>query len=167
MTSRPSGSDRGLSATEVRDEDVDVTFLVWLTSRATADLIDRTLAPTGLDGDEFAIYSVLASTEGMTPTELAHWMAAPATTVSSYVKRFETRGHVQREPIPQDRRSYRIKLTPAGRRAHRAAVAAFTPLRTRVINQLGTQEGEVREALITLRTALDAVRHTPDEDIEQ
>jgi DNA-binding MarR family transcriptional regulator len=167
MTQRPSRPGTGLSATEVRDEDVDVTFLVWLTSRATSDLIDKTLAPAGLDGDEFAIYSVLAAAPSITPSELARWMAAPPTTVSSYVKRFETRGHVQREPNPRDRRSYRIKLTPAGRRAHRAAVAVFAPLRTRVVNQLGPREGEVREALITLRTALDAVRHSPDEGAEQ
>ena len=88
-------------------------------------------------------------------------MAAPPTTVSSYVKRLEARGHVQREPNPVDRRSYRIKLTPAGRRAYRAAAALFAPLRTRVAEGLGAQEGDVREALVTLRTVLDQIRHEP------
>ena len=128
-----------------------MTFMVWLTSRATADLLDAALAPAGLDGDEFAIYSVLTASPSITPTELARWMAAPPTTVSSYVKRFEARGHVQREPNPADRRSYRIKLTPAGRRAHRAASALFKPLRTQVAAKLGAREGEVREALVTLQ----------------
>jgi DNA-binding MarR family transcriptional regulator len=150
---------KGLAAHEVRDEDVDVTFMVWLTSRATADLLDAALAPAGLSGDEFAIYSVLTAAPSITPTELARWMAAPPTTVSSYVKRFEGRGHVQREPNPADRRSYRIRLTPAGRRAHRAAVALFLPVRTRVADALGARETDVREALLTLRTVLDDVRH--------
>ena len=138
-----------------------MTFMVWLTSRATADLLDAALAPAGLDSDEFAIYSVLNAAPSITPTELARWMAAPPTTVSSYVKRFEARGHVQRRPNPADRRSYQIKLTPAGRRAYRAAATMFIPLRTRVAQGLGTQERDVREALVTLRTVLDQIRHAP------
>jgi DNA-binding MarR family transcriptional regulator len=161
-----SKSVKGLSAAEVRDEDVDVTFMVWLTSRATTDLVDAALAPAGLDGDEFAIYSVLTAAPSITPTELARWMAAPPTTVSSYVKRFEARGHVKREPNPADRRSYRIKLTPAGRRAHRAAAELFIPLRTRVVESLGAREEAVREALLTLRTVLDDIRHPSMEESE-
>ena len=157
----------GLSSAEVRDEDVDVTFMVWLTHRATTDLVDAALASAGLDGDEFAIYSVLSAAPAITPTELARWMAAPPTTVSSYVKRFEARGHVKREPNPEDRRSYRIKLTPDGRRAHRAAAALFNPLRTRVANGLGGREGDVREALVTLRTVLDQIRHAPVDGAEE
>lgn len=139
-----------------------MTFLVWLTSRAAADLLDSALAPTGLDGDEFAIYSVLAAAGSITPTELARWMAAPPTTVSSYVKRFEARGHVERTPHPTDRRSYRISLTPSGRRAHRAAAKLFLPLRTRVEDGLGRRAGEVHESLLTLRSVLDEIRHDPD-----
>jgi len=161
--SKPAG---GLSAAEVREEDVDVTFMVWLTHRATTDLVDAALAPAGLDGDEFAIYSVLTAAPGITPTELARWMAAPPTTVSSYVKRFEARGHVHREPNPVDRRSYRIKLTPAGQRAYRAAAALFVPLRTRVANSLGTREDDVREALLILRTVLDEIRHAPVDETD-
>jgi DNA-binding MarR family transcriptional regulator len=159
MVRERSTSVKGLSAAEVRDESVDVTFLVWLTSRATTDLVDAALGPAGLDGDEFAIYSILTAAPLITPTELARWIAAPLTTVSSYVKRFEARGHVQREPNPADRRSYRIKLTPAGRRAYRSAAALFIPLRSRVAVALGEREDEVREALVTLRTVLDDLRH--------
>lgn len=161
-----SNSVKGLTLGEVRDEDVDVTFMVWLTSRATADLLDSVLAPAGLDGDEFAIYSVLTAAPSITPTELARWMAAPPTTVSSYVKRFEARGHVEREPNQADGRSYRIKLTPTGRRAHRDAAKLFIPMRTRVEEGLGTQATEVREALLTLRSVLDDIRHTPPDSIE-
>src|SRR5918993_5274243 len=166
MVRQRSNSVKWLSAAEVREEDVDVTFIVWLTSRATADLLDATLAPAGLDGDEFAIYSVLTAARSITPTELSRWMAAPPTTVSSYVKRFEARGHVEREPNPADRRSYRIKLTPAGRRAYRAAAALFIPLRTRVADSLGVREEGVREALLILRTALDEIRHAPVDEAD-
>ena len=167
MVRERSNSVKGLSAAEVREEDVDVTFIVWLTSRATADLLDATLAPAGLDGDEFAIYSVLTAAPAITPTELARWMAAPPTTVSSYVKRFEARGHVKRELNPSDRRSYLIKLTPEGRRTHRAAVKLFTPLRSRVAAGLGGQEAQVRDALVTLRTVLDEIRSEPADESQK
>jgi DNA-binding MarR family transcriptional regulator len=163
MVRERSTSVGGLSAAEVRDEGADVTFLVWLTSRAATDLIDTALAPAGLDGDEFAIYSILTEAPLITPTELARWIAAPLTTVSSYVKRFEARGHVRREPNPADRRSYRIQLTPAGRRAYRSAAALFMPVRTRVAVALGEREDEVREALVTLRAVLDDARRTAAE----
>jgi DNA-binding MarR family transcriptional regulator len=166
MVRQRGTSIQGLRSAEVRDEGVDVTFMVWLTHRATADLVDAALAPAGLDGDEFAIYSMLIAAPSMTPSDLARWMAAPPTTVSSYVKRFESRGHVQREPNPADRRSYRIKLTPAGQRAYRAAADLFMPLRARVTNSLGVEEEGVREALLTLRTVLDEIRRTPVEEAD-
>jgi DNA-binding MarR family transcriptional regulator len=149
---------KGLSATEVRNEDVDVTFMVWLNARATADLLDAALAPAGLDADEFAIYSLLTATGTITPTELARWMAAPPTTVSSYVKRFETRGHVQREPNPADRRSYRIRLTPAGRKTHRVAAELFGPISAAVSRGLGEKDGDVRETLLALLDVLEELR---------
>jgi len=158
-----STSVKGLSAAEVREENVDTLFMVWLTSRATSDLLNRTLTASGLDGDEFAIYSILTAASTITPTELARWMAAPPTTVSSYVKRFEARGHVVREHNPDDRRSYRIKLTPAGRQAYRIAAAAFTPLRKRVAEALGARTDDIREALMAVRTAVDELRHSADE----
>ena len=158
MVRHRSNSVYPLSPAEVRDEGVDALFLVWLVSRSTEDLVDSLLAPVGLVADEFAIYSVLDGADGITPSDLARWMAAPATTVSSYLKRFESRGHVAREPNPDDRRSYLIRLTPAGRRAHRAAVALFRPVRGQVADALAEHDGDVREALMRLRAVVDGLR---------
>jgi len=85
-------------------------------------------------------------------------MAAPATSVSSYVKRLESRGHLTRRAHHSDRRSYRIQLTAAGKRAHRSAVALFGPVRARIIQALGDQDGPVRESLLRLRGVIDTVR---------
>ncbi len=115
----------------------NVLFDVWLVSRATTALIDDAVKESGLNADEFALYSVLASTDGMTPSELALWMAAPPTTVSSYVKRFERRGHVRRVPHPGDGRSYRVQLTVEGRAAHLAAGLLFQPVLEEVTRRLG------------------------------
>ena len=132
--------------------------MVWLVARATEDLLDTVLATTGIHGDEFAIYSILAGSPGITPSELSRWMAAPATSVSSYVKRLENRGHLTRQPHPKDRRSYRIHLTTAGKRTHQTAVDLFRPFRTQVIESLGKQERPVKESLLRLRSVIDELR---------
>ncbi len=135
----------------------NVLFDVWLVSRATTALIDEALRPTGLDADEFAVYSVLAAGDGLTPTELADWMAAPPTTVSSYVKRFERRGHVQRIDNPDDRRSYRLRLTDAGRQAHGLAGARFLPVLDQVTDTIGAGAADTHRRLLALHRAVAAV----------
>jgi len=149
-----------LSSDDLRHEEVDITFLIWAVSRSTADLVDAALRPTGLSGDEFAIYSMLASSTAITPSELARWMAAAPTTVSSYVKRLEARGHIERIPNPEDKRSYRVQLTAEGRHAHARAAALFRSVRDRVHTALGPQERAVRDALLALRPVLDEIRST-------
>jgi DNA-binding MarR family transcriptional regulator len=126
-------------------------------SRAATAIIDDAVRASGVDADEFAIYSVLASTPGMTPTELAHWMAAPATTVSSYVRRFERRGHVRKIPNPNDRRSYRVQLTAAGRRVHQAAGELFRPTLQEVTSRLGPGVSDTHRRLQTLHQTLTSI----------
>ena len=140
--------------TSVKRKDTNVLFGVWLVSRAATDVLDTALAPSGLTADEFGIYSVLTSAETMTPSELARWMSAAPTTVSSYVKRFEERGHVERRRNPDDGRSFVLRLTPAGRRAHALAGAQFVPVLERVMRTLGSREASVRRSLTLLDEAL-------------
>ena len=158
MVRSRSTSVKPLTAKEVRAHDVDPLFMVWLVARSTEDLLDTVLAGSTVRGSEFAIYSVLAAAPGITPSELSRWMAAPATSVSTYVKRLEARGHLTRRPHSKDGRSYRIHLTAAGRRTHQEAVELFRPIRTRVIETLGDQEGSVKESLLRLRRIVDDLR---------
>lgn len=136
----------------------NVLFDAWLISRSVHQLIDTAIEGSGLDADEFAIYSVLASSDAMTPSDLAQWMAAATTTVSSYVKRFERRGHITRTPNPEDGRSYRLQLTAAGRDAHQHAGELFAHVLTQTEDTLGTQTQTVHEQLLTLLHAVDAIR---------
>ena len=136
----------------------NVLFDAWLVSRSVHQLIDTAIEESGLDADEFAVYSVLASGDGLTPSELAHWMSAATTTVSSYVKRFERRGHIARTPNPEDGRSYRVQLTAAGRDAHRRAGELFAPVLAQTEASLGTQVQNVHAQLLMLLRTIDTVR---------
>jgi DNA-binding MarR family transcriptional regulator len=136
----------------------NVLFRVWLVSRATTEMLDSALRPSGLDADEFAVYSLLMSADAVTPSFLARWMAAPATSVSSYVKRMEGRGHVERVANPEDRRSYGLRLTDAGRQAHNDAGALFLPALEALRKALGPDEPKVQRALKSVRRSVDHVR---------
>ncbi len=132
----------------------NVLFDLWLAARAATARIDEATRAAGLDADEFAVYSVLAATGGMTPSELARWMAAPATTVSSYATRFTRRGHLERVANPRDGRSHLLRLTDRGRAAHRAAGELFEPVLEEVEGHLGPLAPAVRRHLDALREAL-------------
>ncbi len=137
---------------------LNVLFGVWLASRAAMDLVDGILDSCGLNGDEFAVYSMLAAAPTITPTALALWMAAPATTVSSFIKRLEKRGHAERVPNPTDGRSYRLQLTAEGRRVHKQASTLFAPALNDVVAALASSDDDVRHTLLELRRAIDDVR---------
>ena len=146
---------------DVPADGTNVLFDVWLIARATGELLAPALSPTGLDADEFGIYSALSSSDAMTPTELARWLSTAPTTVSSVVRRLEARGHLTRTRNPADGRSYLLALTPEGRAVHQAAGQAFLVVLERVLDVLGPDEPGIRRSLTTLRQALDRVAAEP------
>lgn len=89
---------------------IGLLFQIFRTNEMSARLVTRALEPTGLRGDEYAVYSYLLHGP-MTLTELADGTGMPLTTAAGYVKRFEDRGHVSRAPNPADGRSRLISLT--------------------------------------------------------
>jgi DNA-binding MarR family transcriptional regulator len=136
------------------DAPSNVLFDTWLTARAAIALLDGALAGTGLNAEDFAVYSVLRGAGEISPGELARWMSAPATTVSSYVRRLVARGHAQQVPHPDDRRSYRLTLTDAGRQAHVTAAQHFLPTLAAVEAALPGPADNAQEALRSLRAAI-------------
>lgn len=129
-------------------------FDVWVVANSTRALLDRALRPSGLNAEEFALYSAIRRDGGVTPTELAALMALPPTTVSSTVARLERRGHVHKVPNSADARSYRIRLTTAGLAAHTSAGALFAPVLSRVEAALTLPPGEARATLAAINAAV-------------
>ena len=88
-------------------------------------------------------------------------MAAPATTVSSYVKRFERRGHVRRVPHPGDGRSYRVQLTTEGRAAHLVAGELFQPVLEEVTRRVGRGVPATHRRLRDLHRVVTSIPSAP------
>jgi DNA-binding MarR family transcriptional regulator len=118
----------------------------------------RRLVPPGLTLPQFDVLAQLdRRPEGMTPKELTRALLVTAGNVTGIVERLVGRGLVSRKPVPGDRRTMRIVLTPEGRRAmadalprHRqdlARLLATVPPSTLVV---------LRDALGVLARSLEA-----------
>ncbi len=92
-----------------------------------------------------------------TPTELAGRLEMPLTTVLFRVGRLEKRGHVERIPNPDDRRSYLIRLTADGKRLLGQARPRFRAYALAVEARLDDERlVQLRDDLGALREALEA-----------
>jgi DNA-binding MarR family transcriptional regulator len=83
------------------------------------------LAGLDLNASEINVLANLADGRSRSVGELASDTATKPTTLTSVLDRLERKGHVTRELDPADRRSFRVSLTPDGRRAARASRVAM------------------------------------------
>lgn len=144
---------------------VSLLFQIFRTSELNARLVSRALAPTGVRGDDFAVYSYLFYGP-MTLTDLADGTGMPLTTVSGYVKRFEERGHVVREPNPADGRSQLLSLTASGRDWLLDAVEVFRKTTSRlneVLDASGVDPDDLIDQLGRVQEMIERTLHDLDE----
>jgi len=111
----------------------------------------------GLTVTQLRLLNHLYEEEGLSNAELAERMYVTRPSISAMLDRLERRGFIRREISPDDRRSIRIFLEPAGREA----VAALRPAIRRYVAELiaDLSEEEVRTiagALERLVTAMQA-----------
>jgi DNA-binding MarR family transcriptional regulator len=140
-----------------REPEISVLFDVWLLMHLVSGVLDQALTEHGLSGDEFGLYSLLRGFGPVTPTQIARWTGMPATTVSAALRRVTARGHVERMPHSDDRRSYLVGLSDAGVAAHAEAASSFRTVARRVSDALGEDETAQRAALQRLDHALRGI----------
>jgi DNA-binding MarR family transcriptional regulator len=80
--------------------------------------------PEGAAPREYSLLQALLATGPISQQQLAEQMRVNRTLIVGIVDRHERRGWVERRRDPDDRRSYRLHVTPAGE----AAVAQMAPL---------------------------------------
>jgi DNA-binding MarR family transcriptional regulator len=134
---------------------LSLLFHLFATEQRVRTLVVAAMADCGLRPDEYAVYSVLFDEGPHAPTDLARRVGMPPTTMSHYVRAMLERGHVEREVVAADRRSFRLRLTPDGLAAHGRASAAFEQAHSRFIAGLEIDENDAGAALEAIGRAAD------------
>jgi DNA-binding MarR family transcriptional regulator len=95
----------------------------------------RRLAHTGVTPDQFTALRTLMEHEpqGLTQSGLNRLIASDPNTIAALVERIESMGWITRVRHEQDRRAYRLRLTPPGRQTYERAREIALALQTEVL----------------------------------
>ena len=130
---------------------------VFLTNQRRKRMIEAALAQSELPPEDYPVYVLVGAEGPWTPTGLARRMEMPLSTMLFRLGRLERRGHAERVPNPDDRRSYLIRLTEEGERLLGDARPAFRDYAEAVEGRLGSDRVDsLRAALEELRDAVTA-----------
>ena len=137
---------------------MSVLFDLWLINHLLSDALDGVLTEqSGLNGEEFGFYSLLRRFGPVPSSQISRWTAMRPTTVSTWIRRLQERGHVEQQPNPADGRSRLVALTRAGEQAHAAAAETFFDATRALSAALGPEEQRQRISLQRLDAALREV----------
>lgn len=109
------------------------------------------LARSGLNAAEFDVLATLrraGAPHALTPSALADAVMVTTGGMTGRVDRLVAAGHVVREPDPDDRRSVRVRLTPAGLRVIDSAVVDHLAAEEDLLASLSRAERRRLESLL-------------------
>jgi DNA-binding MarR family transcriptional regulator len=95
----------------------------------------RRLAHTGVTPDQFTALRTLTEhdPQGLTQSGLTRLIASDPNTIAALVERMESMGWITRVRHERDRRAYRLRLTPAGRKQYERVRQIAIALQTEVL----------------------------------
>ena len=129
------------------------------TNQVRERLIEASLAGLELPPEDYPFYVLIGAEGPWTPTLLAERVKMPLSTVLFRVGRLDQRGHIERIPNPDDRRSYLVSLSPAGQKLLKQARPRFRAFAEAVEDRLG------QERVDTLRSHLGELRDAIEGEI--
>ncbi|MDO5648740.1 MarR family winged helix-turn-helix transcriptional regulator [Paracoccus sp. (in: a-proteobacteria)] len=122
---------------------------VLIADQLSRNLIGKVL-PQGMQISHFSVLNLLAHiNEERTPAQLADAFHVTRGAMTNTLSRLEWAGHIHIRPDWDDARRKFVSLSPSGRAARDAAIAAFMPLIASVVRDIGADR--VRSALPVLR----------------
>ena len=122
---------------------------VFMADQLVRNRISRAL-PKGMELSHFAVLNHLAYlTDERSPAQLADVFHVTRGAMTNTLAKLEWAGHVHIRPDWDDARRKFVSISPAGRSARDAALAAITPVVGDVVRSVGADK--VRAALPVLR----------------
>ncbi len=140
-------------------DDSSETILLDLfrTNQIRERLIEAAMEGLELPPEDYPFYVLVGAEGPWTPTAFAARVEMPLSTVLFRMGRLEKRGHAERIPNPDDRRSYLLQLTDEGQGILRQARPRFRSYAESVEAALGTQQVDgLRQGLSELRAAMES-----------
>jgi DNA-binding MarR family transcriptional regulator len=106
--------------------------------------------PKGMEISHFSVLNHLARAGGeRSPAQLAKSFHVTRGAMTNTLSKLEWAGYVHIRPDWDDARRKMVAISPAGRQARDAAIAAITPMITELVREVG--EDKVRTTLPVLR----------------
>ena len=122
---------------------------VFISDQLARDLIGKAL-PKGMQISHFSVLNLLAHLNvERSPAELAEAFHVTRGAMTNTLSRLEWSGYIHIRPDWDDARRKFVSISPAGRAARDAALAAFMPRIADVVRDIGADR--VRAALPVLR----------------
>jgi DNA-binding MarR family transcriptional regulator len=119
-------------------------------------LITERLKTVGLSVPQCDVLTTLTEREGVSQQELAERLYVTKGNISGLIDRLAAAGMVERRRLEGDRRSHAIFLTPAGRAAAEAGIAAQKDFVMQTLGRLPEEQLKALDALLV--AARDVVR---------
>ena len=130
---------------------------LFRTNQVRERLIEAAMEGLELPPEDYPFYVLVGAEGPWTPTAFAARVEMPLSTVLFRMGRLEKRGHAERIPNPDDRRSYLLRLTDDGQRILRQARPRFRSYAESVETALGSQQVDgLRQGLNELRAAMES-----------
>jgi DNA-binding MarR family transcriptional regulator len=141
----------------VADTGPDTILLdLFRTNQVRERLVASALDGLELPPEDYPFYVLIGAEGPWTPTALASRVEMPLSTVLFRVGRLEKRGHAERFPNPDDRRSYLVRLTDDGIQLLRQARPRLRAYAEAVEQRLGGERiSGLRGDLAELREAIE------------
>ena len=118
-------------------------------ARAVARRFDEAFRPLGLTNGQFSILMSLNRPEPPVMGDVASLLALDRTTLTANLKPLERRNLVEIAPDPDDKRSRRLKLTPAGEELLAQAFPVWRATHAE-LDRLVSDPGRLRADLLNL-----------------
>lgn len=122
---------------------------IFMADQLARNRLTRAL-PKGMEISHFSVLNHLARVnEERSPAQLAQAFHVTRGAMTNTLNKLEWAGHVHIRPDWDDARRKMVAISPAGRQARDAAIAAVSPIIQAVVEDIGVDD--VRAALPVLR----------------
>lgn len=125
----------------------------------------RRIAHTGATPDQFTVMRNLleGDVKGITQCELTNMMSSDPNTIASLLERMESAGWLERKRHERDKRAYRIRLKPAGKRKFEELREIALSLQSEIL--LALPEHKRESFLEDLALVADACREAAEKSV--